>query len=123
MAHQAAAQRAAYQIAAQAAQMNIAAVIASTEAFERSQLAQPETRLEIGQGAPNFALLQDLLSRRRDLGSLSWRKYEELIADLLRETATRSSWGAGPRMGGVTSSPLRTSERLGSWRPAGSARH
>jgi len=70
------------------------------EGFERGQLVVPATKLEVARLSPSFGVLARLLDGGINLDGLTWREFEELIADLLQQDGFAVVLGPGRDDGG-----------------------
>jgi restriction endonuclease Mrr len=68
--------------------------------YGRAELALPENRLAIARFSPSFGLLSRILENGIALDSLTWRQFEELIADLLEKDGYSVELGPGTKDGG-----------------------
>ncbi len=71
------------------------------ELFDTTELDLPETRVEIGHWSPSFRVLWKLLEGVVDLDSLTWREFEELVAELLGKDGYLVELGKGRNDSGV----------------------
>ena len=63
--------------------------------YNQADLALPATRLRIAHLSPSFKVLQPLLEDAVHLDMLTWRKFEELVADLLEQDGYTVTLGQG----------------------------
>jgi restriction endonuclease Mrr len=68
--------------------------------YDQAALAQPETRLRIAHLSPSFKMLERLLESATHLDALTWREFEELVADLLDKDGYTVTLGRGTKDGG-----------------------
>ena len=73
----------------------LAAILDQSHQYTPSDLVLPETRLTIARFSPSFSLLRRLLDSGRRLEALSWREFEELVADLLLKDGYKVDLGTG----------------------------
>jgi restriction system protein len=73
---------------------------AESVSYGQADLSISETRLRIAHLSPSFTLLERLLESTAHLDALTWREFEELIADLLEKDGYTVMLGRGTRDGG-----------------------
>ena len=81
--------------------------------YDRADLAQPETRLRIARLSPSFHLLERFLESAAHLDALTWREFEELIADLLEKDGYTVTVGPGTKDGGKDITATKQLEEVG----------
>lgn len=71
------------------------------DAYTEGQLLVPETRIEIARFSPSFrVLVESVLGGRKGLSDMTWRRFEELIAELLERDGYEVQLGPGRNDGG-----------------------
>jgi HJR/Mrr/RecB family endonuclease len=68
--------------------------------YDQADLALPETRLHIARLSPSFTMLERFLEDIAYLDALTWREFEELVADLLEKDGYSVTLGRGTKDGG-----------------------
>jgi HJR/Mrr/RecB family endonuclease len=72
----------------------------ASASYDQADLALPETRLRIAHLSPSFNMLERLLESPAHLDALTWREFEELVADLLEQDGYTVTLGRGTKDGG-----------------------
>lgn len=85
------------------------------EVFVESEtnLIVPDTRLQIVRYLPSFPILEKILRGNIDLDGLTWREFEELVADLLSKDGYHVTLGPGRNDGGKDIIAVKEVENIG----------
>ena len=86
---------------------------AESVSYNQADLALPETRLRIAQLSPSFTMLERLLEGAAHLDALTWREFEELVADLLEKDGYTVTLGRGTKDGGKDITATKYLEGVG----------
>jgi restriction endonuclease Mrr len=81
--------------------------------YDQADLALSETRLRIAHLSPSFKMLERLLESATHLDALTWREFEELIADLLEKDGYTVTLGRGTKDGGKDITATKQLEDVG----------
>jgi HJR/Mrr/RecB family endonuclease len=81
--------------------------------YDRADLSISETRLRIAHLSPSFKLLERLLESAAHLDALTWREFEELVADLLERDGYMVTLGRGTKDGGKDIAATKRLEEAG----------
>ncbi len=81
--------------------------------YDQADLVLPVTRLRIARLSPSFNMLERLLESAAHLDALTWREFEELIADLLEKDGYMVTLGPGTKDGGKDITATKQLEDVG----------
>lgn len=81
--------------------------------YDQADLVLPATRLRIAHLSPSFNMLERFLESATHLDALTWREFEELIADLLEKDGYTVTLGPGTKDGGKDITATKQLEEVG----------
>jgi HJR/Mrr/RecB family endonuclease len=86
---------------------------AESISYDQADLALSETRLRIAHLSPSFKMLERLLESAAHLDALTWREFEELVANLLEKDGYTVTLGRGTKDGGKDIMATKQLEGIG----------
>ena len=81
--------------------------------YSQADLLIPDNRLKIARLSPSFALIAKLLEGGISLNNLTWREFEEFVADLLQKDGYNVELGPGRKDGGVDIIAIKELDPIG----------